>query len=165
MQKRVLFLAVSLALILFFFINNVSQDLNKSPYNNKDLDEQIVTNVIDGDTIIVSGGYTVRLLDIDSDEKGYPCYDSAKQHLENLALNKEVMLERGIENTDQYKRLLRYVILKESDTNVNVQMVKDGLAIARILEESKYSQTIRNAEKYAIQNKLGCKWRNIESCA
>jgi len=163
MQKRVLFLAVSLALILFFLVNKVNHDLSGSLHGNKNLDERIVTKVIDGDTIIVSGGDTVRLLDIDSDEKGYSCYDPAKKYLESLVLNKEVMLEQGIESKDQYKRLLRYVVLKENNLNINVQMVKGGMAVARISEENKYSQTIREAEQYAIQNRMGCKWRDIES--
>jgi endonuclease YncB( thermonuclease family) len=32
----------------------------------------VVTKVIDGDTVVVEGGYHVRLLGMDSDEKNYP---------------------------------------------------------------------------------------------
>ena len=55
----------------------------------------LVTKVIDGDTIVVEGGYHIRLLGIDTDEKGYPCYEAAKSRLEELVLNKKVKLEKG----------------------------------------------------------------------
>jgi len=160
MQKRVvLFLAISLALILFFFVKNLSGDLRQNnPENHAIKDERIVTKVIDGDTLVVSGGDTIRLLGIDSDERGYPCYSDAKKHLENLTLNRQVILESGIENKDQYGRYLRYILIESDSTNINVQMVKEGMAVARILEEDKYSQSIREAEQFAIQNKIGCKW-------
>lgn len=56
--------------------------------------EVLVTKVIDGDTILVEGGKTIRLLGIGADEKGYSCYESAKIFLENLVLNKKVKLEK-----------------------------------------------------------------------
>ncbi|MDO8486477.1 MAG: hypothetical protein Q7S77_02170, partial [Candidatus Staskawiczbacteria bacterium] len=46
--------------------------------------ETIVTKVIDGDTIVVEGGYHIRLLSIDADETGFPCYQDAKTRLEEL---------------------------------------------------------------------------------
>lgn len=158
MQKRVLFLAISLALILFFFVKNLSTDLSQNSIGNPGKDERIVTKVIDGDTLIVSGGDTIRLLGIDSDEKGYPCYNAAKKHLENLTLNTQVILESSIKDKDQYGRYLRYIILKDSNTNINIRMVKDGMAVARILDEDTHSQDIRQAEQFAIQNHIGCKW-------
>ena len=54
---------------------------------------RVVTKVIDGDTIVINGGKSVRLLDIDTDESGEDCYDQAKTRLEELVLNKEVYLE------------------------------------------------------------------------
>ena len=51
-----------------------------------------VTKVIDGDTVIAEGE-SIRLLGIDADEKGYPCYSAAKMRIEELVLGKEVYLE------------------------------------------------------------------------
>ena len=120
-------------------------------------DNTIVTKVIDGDTIVVEGGYSVRLLGMDTDEAGYPCYNSAKTRLEELVLNKEVRLEKDQTDTDQYKRCLRSVFV--GDMNVGLEMVKEGLAVARFYEpDVKYKDEIVAAEKNAIDNKLGCKW-------
>ena len=120
-------------------------------------EKTIVTKIIDGDTIVVEGGYSVRILGIDADESGYSCYQPAKSRLEELILNKEVKLEKDVTDLDQYKRCLRYVFL--SDQNIGLELVKEGLAIARFYEpDLKYKEEISLAEKTAIENKIGCKW-------
>ena len=154
MNKKILLLALSLALVAWLFIENLPGSTEMK--GNAIQEQRIVTKVIDGDTLVVSGGDTIRLLGIDTDEKGYPCYNAAKKHLENLTLGRQVTLEQAGENKDQYNRYLRYIILDSG--NINIQMVKEGMAVARILEEDKYSKEIREAEAFAIQNKVGCKW-------
>ena len=121
-------------------------------------EERIVTKIIDGDTVIVSGGENVRLLGIDCDERGRECYTIAKNRIDELLLGKEVILESGKEDKDQYKRLLRYIFLNEE--NINVKMVREGYCIARFEGEdnTKYRKEIQEAEQFAIQNKIGCKW-------
>jgi micrococcal nuclease len=157
MNKKILFLALSLALIIWLFMENF-QDNTADTASNAVQEQRIATKIIDGDTLVVSGGDTIRLLGIDTDERGYPCYSVAKKRLENLTLGKQVILESGKENKDQYDRYLRYILVDSE--NINIQMVKEGLAVARILEEDKYSQEIRQAETLAIQNKIGCKWNS-----
>lgn len=117
----------------------------------------LVTKVIDGDTIIVQGGQHVRLIGIDSDEKNYPCFNAAKLELENLILNKEIILEKDVSDVDQYNRCLDYVFL--DNQNINIEMVKRGLAVARFYKpDIKYKSEIQLAEKQAIASKAGCKW-------
>ena len=122
--------------------------------------EVLVTKVIDGDTIVVEGGYNIRLLAIDTDEIGYPCYESAKTRLEELILNKKIILEKDKTDVDKYKRCLRYVFLGKE--NIDLQLVKEGLAVARFYEpDVKYKKEITFAEKTAIDEKVGCKWKNL----
>lgn len=132
-------------------------------------DDTIVTKVIDGDTVVVEGGYHVRLLGIDADEKGYYCYEPAKTRLEELVLNKEVRLERDSTDVDKYKRCLRNIFIENPSANsgqaqnIGLQLVKEGLAVARFYEpDVKYKNEIINAEQQAILNKAGCKWSNIK---
>jgi len=121
------------------------------------LEQTVVTKVIDGDTVIVEGGESVRLLGMDTDEKGYPCFTPAKKRMEELVLGKQVMLEKDLEDKDQYGRLLRYVFL--DGRNICLQMVEEGFAVARFPEENaKYRNEIVAAEKYAQENGIGCKW-------
>jgi len=117
----------------------------------------IITKVIDGDTVVAEGGYHLRLLGIDADEKGYPCYESAKNRLEELVLRKQVILKKDITDVDQYKRCLRAIFI--GDQNIGLELVREGLAIARFYEpDLKYKNEIQDAEKQAIKNKAGCKW-------
>jgi endonuclease YncB( thermonuclease family) len=136
---------------------NVKTDLVISVATCGASDNTIVTKVIDGDTVVVEGGYHVRLLGMDADEKGYPCYDPAKIRLENLILSKQIRLEKDKTDLDQYDRCLRYVFI--DNANIDVQLVKEGLAVARFYEpDVKYRTEITDAEIYAQHNKVGCKW-------
>lgn len=119
--------------------------------------EKMVTKIIDGDTFLIEGGYSVRILGIDTDERGYPCYEVAKDRLEELILNKEVKLERGEENLDKYCRYLRHIIL--NNQNIGLELVKQGLAVTYFFSENvKYRDEIIQAEKIAREKKTGCKW-------
>jgi len=118
----------------------------------------LVTKVIDGDSIVTEGGKQIRLLGIDADERGRPCYDAAGLWLEELILNKEVRLEQDGKNQDQYKRYLRWVWL--DDTLVNENLVAEGMAVARTNDKGKYSSRIVAAEKDAEKNAVGCKWQD-----
>jgi len=157
-----IFFVIILALLIIGIFIFLSFSLNNSHsptgYVVKGVEgEKLVTKVLDGDTVIIEGGDSVRLLGIDADEKGHPCYSSAKERLEEFVLNKEVYLEADKEDKDQYKRYLRYLIL--DGENINLKLVKEGLAIARFSPENlKYKEEIINAEKQARENKVGCKW-------
>lgn len=123
--------------------------------------KKFVTKVLDGDTVII-GGASVRLLGIDADEPGYSCYAEAKKRIEELILNKEITLERDQEDKDQYQRYLRYIFL--NGKNINLQLVKEGLAVARFFPENvKYKEDILNAEREAREFKRGCKWGEQKS--
>jgi len=116
-----------------------------------------ITKVIDGDTVVIEGGEHVRLLGIDADEPGYPCYYDAKNRLEELVLGKEAILESDQTDKDQYDRLLRYIII--SDININLELVKEGRAICRSYNpDTKYKDECSVLEQDAKNNKLGCKW-------
>ena len=94
-----------------------------------------VRQVIDGDTITVSGVGTVRLLGVDAPEKtgGYresePYGDEAARFLRALLDGKPVRLEYDGERKDQYNRTLAYVFL-EDGTLANEAIIRAGLAEA-----------------------------------
>ncbi|MEM3074367.1 MAG: thermonuclease family protein [Candidatus Pacearchaeota archaeon] len=155
-MKAIRITIVIVIIILFLLLYYLVSIENKNIKENK-----IVTKIIDGDTIIVEGGENIRLIGIDCDEKGKKCYDAAKNKLEETLLNKVVYLESGNEKKDIYSRSLRYIFLDEK--NINLNMVKEGYCVARFsgnLEE-KYEKEIKNAERFAINNKIGCKWEDI----
>ena len=147
----------------------ITEKISEEQYNNSPVkteenssddnivEKKLVTKIIDGDTVVIEGGERVRLLGIDTDERGYTCYEPAKQRLEELVLNKEVYLESDGEDKDQYKRYLRYLIL--DGENINLKLVEEGLAIAYFCSQNvKYRDEIIRAEKEARENEIGCKW-------
>ncbi len=141
-------------------IDNEYSKLSSKPSDNNLIGKHVVTKIIDGDTIVVEGE-NLRLLGMDADERGYPCYTIAKKRLEELILNKEVELEKDQTNKDQYERYLRYIFLNKE--NINLRLVEEGLAVARFYpEDIKYKNEIIDAETRARNNKLGCKWAGGE---
>jgi len=91
-----------------------------------------VTQVIDGDTIVIDTGQRVRYIGIDAPEI-YPEAERFGQEAWSLnsalVAGKEVTLERDVSDTDQYGRLLRYVYA--DNLFVNGEVVRRGLARAR----------------------------------
>ena len=89
-----------------------------------------VTHVVDGDTIDVACGSArtrVRLLRIDTPERGDPGYKQAADALATLLGNGRVELEfekPGLAVRDEFDRLLAYV--HAGGRNVNVEMVRLG---------------------------------------
>jgi endonuclease YncB( thermonuclease family) len=90
----------------------------------------VVTNVIDGDTVDVSTGHRIRLIGIDTPERGECGYDQATAHLASLVSGKQVTLISGArDDADRYGRLLRYIEVDNID--VGLEQIKAGYAIAR----------------------------------
>ena len=117
----------------------------------------LVTEVIDGDTIVIKGGYHVRYIGIDAPESGEFYYLEAKQANEDLVAGKKVRLESDISDKDSYGRLLRYVYV--DDNFVNAEMVRRGCAWAIAYPpDVKYQVYLEAMENEARQTKRGF-WR------
>ena len=113
-----------------------------------------VIQVIDGDTIIVDGGYHVRYIGIDSPERDDPYYLESRQMNKELVGGKQVKLRRDISDKDKFGRLLRYVYI--GDTFINAEMVRQGYAYTKIyLPDTKYQAYLEAMEKEARQAKRG----------
>lgn len=121
-----------------------------------EINNAYVSSVIDGDTIKLDNGETVRLLGINAPEQGEKCYDEAVGHIRDLVEGKEVMLESDVGNRDQYGRLLRHVFI--AGIHVNINMVEQGKAIAYIIEpNTKYEAELIEAEREAKSHEM-CVW-------
>ena len=92
-------------------------------------DTLICTSVIDGDTIRLKTGETVRLIGIDAPELSQPGGEESREYLTHLILNKRISLEKGYEDRDKYNRLLRFVYI--GSICINEEMIRQGYAEAR----------------------------------
>ena len=90
-----------------------------------------VASVTDGDTLRLTSGARVRLLQIDTPELGTgECYSRAARTalLQRVPVGARVVLEADprLDGVDQYGRLLRYV--HRGTMNVNLALVRAGAA-------------------------------------
>ncbi len=96
-----------------------------------------VVYVFDGDTVKLEDGRRIRLLNINAPEVeshqklGEAGGEEAKRQLEEWILGKKVRLEYDAQRKDKYHRTLAY-LFTESGENINVRLVRDGLAIANL---------------------------------
>ena len=117
-----------------------------------------VAKVIDGDTIELESGERLRYIGIDTPEtfNKNECFGKeSTQKNKELVEGKRVRLEKDVNNTDKYGRLLRYVYL-EDGTFVNKELVKQGYAYAvSYPPDIKYQEEFKEAQKEAVENNLG----------
>jgi endonuclease YncB( thermonuclease family) len=122
--------------------------------------ENVVSAVVDGDTIKLTSGQTVRFIGIDTPETVHPskpveCYGKeASEKTKELLLGKTVLLEKDISETDQFGRLLRYVYVE--DTFVNDFLVREGFAVASSYPpDVKYQESFGEAQQEALEKGRG----------
>jgi len=73
------------------------------------------TRILDGDTIEIRGGETVRLLGIDTPELGEPYADEAKWALHDWVAHKPLRLEFDENDRDIYNRLLAFIYVETEE--------------------------------------------------
>ena len=116
-------------------------------------DEVLCERVLDGDTF-KSDGTRVRLWGIDAPEKGQPYADEARARLKELIEGKAVRLEW--KDKDQHAR--EVAIVYAGSTNINLQMVKEGLAWHYAYFEPD-AEDLAAAEKAARKSRKGL-WKD-----
>lgn len=109
----------------------------------------VVTKIVDGDTIEVRNvaGWEdfVRLIGIDTPERGRCGFQESSQLLEDLIEGKSVeLIVGGTQNTDKYGRHLRYVEIEGVD--VGRVLLDTGWAIARYDSRDGYAKHLRENE-------------------
>jgi endonuclease YncB( thermonuclease family) len=126
----------------------------------------VVTEVVDGDTLMLDSGRVVRLIGTQAPKlplgrDGFPTWPlapEAKAELEKLALNKTVTLGYGGEEIDRYDRALAHVFVEEGDEAVWAQhhMVENGLArVYSFPDNRKCLDQLFAAEAQARVERLG----------
>lgn len=93
-----------------------------------------VTRVVDGDTIVVSGGERVRYIGVDTPESVKPdtpvqCFaEAAAARNRELVAGRRVRLVGDVEARDRFGRTLAYVYRVSDDAFVNAVLVRQGFA-------------------------------------
>lgn len=163
MSKRKLSILLIILIFILFTINYRFLDKKLGEFL-REYEIARVERIIDGDTIEIENKTSVRLLGINTPERGEIYFEEAKEFLEDLILNKTIELEKGKENTDKYNRLLRYIFL--NNENVNLKLVEQGYANYYFPsgKDIYYSKFFRAWEKCVRMNKNLCE-KSKDECA
>ena len=122
--------------------------------DNQSFSLSMISKVIDGDTVVLSSGETVRYIGIDSPEKKDCFSQEATDENKRLVLGKEVSLTKDVSEKDRYGRILRFVYLDE--TFINDYLVRRGFAKAyRYPPDVKFADQFDLAQQEARENNRG----------
>lgn len=124
-------------------------------------EKAFVSKVVDGDTLELVDGKTVRFIGIDTPETVDPkrpvgCFGKeASNETKSLLSGKEVILQKDVSDKDKYGRLLRLIFLPLPNGQllfVNDYLVREGFArVMTYPPDIKYNEKLRQAEEEAKQ--------------
>jgi len=107
-------------------------------------DSGIVSHVNDGDTFELQNGVVIRMIDIDSPDRGDKNYEGAKDYLGKLIDGKRIYLEYDRIQDDKYGRVLAWVWI--------------NCETAPIFLPAEYMRLSKNESREGLQeNPEGCK--------
>ena len=100
-------------------------------------EKSVCTKVVDGDTIYLANGRKVRLVGVNTPEKGVTGCQASKRFVEKLCLNKEVGINVDDRKyRDKYGRTLAVVLV--DGRNLNEMLLKEGLAEIMYIPPSEF---------------------------
>jgi micrococcal nuclease len=146
--KTIRILSHLILIILLLFISSNAQDAVR------------VKRVVDGDTLLLTNGEYVRLIDVDTPETKHPekpieyFGKDACQFTRGMVEGKEVRLEYDQTRRDRYGRILPYVYLMDG-TFLNAEIIKQGYGFAYTKYPFKYMEEFRGYEREAREKKRG----------
>jgi len=138
---------------------------------NFETKEHKITKIIDGDTLKIKTGTLktrkVRLIGINAPEKGECYFDESKQALTDVTEDKLINIEKDISGLDEYSRLLRYVVVinsnpEEDNIPVNYYMIRNGFAFYQSSSpDNRYRDLFITAQRQAQTDNLGL-WKECD---
>jgi endonuclease YncB( thermonuclease family) len=122
-----------------------------------------IDHVADGDTVDLSNGARVRLVQIDTPEVYFhpECYGRRASATTKALLPPGTLVRLAIEpatdRVDEYGRLLRYVIRARDGLNVNVRLVSAGAAAPYFYDgrRGRYAALLDRLARRAKARRLG----------
>lgn len=162
MNKRKEIILLTFLIFLFLVLNYSWLDNYLGMFlGNIGKEDFTVKRVIDGDTIVVGDDTHVRLLGINTPEKGEKYYQEAKEFVNNSLYNKTIFVESFGE--DKYYRTLGVIFFK--DENFNAKIVELGFANAYILDKNRYNNDFRDAWETCIASGRNLCEKSTNKCA
>jgi micrococcal nuclease len=120
----------------------------------------LVTRVVDGDTVVVEGIGTVRLIGVDTPETVDPRRPVQRFGKEASGFTRKLLTGRRVriaydrDRTDRYNRTLAYLYLLDG-TFVNAEIVRQGYGFAYTRFPFKHLDAFREHERDAREHQRG----------
>jgi micrococcal nuclease len=122
-----------------------------------------IDHVADGDTVDLTNGQKVRLVQIDTPEVYFTpeCYGSQASAITKRLLPPGTLVrltaEPRTDSIDRYGRLLRYVVRVKDGLNVNIQLVRTGAAAPYFYDHRRgsYAGVLDRVARHARANHMG----------
>jgi len=124
--------AVALATVGVLLVRDgASPDRDPETLAGKSSVRVTVSEVVDGDTVVIDSGAHVRLIGIDTPEREECGHRAASDALRTLVEGRRITLvnPESVQDKDSYGRLLRYV--DRSGRDAGHDLLRTGLAVAR----------------------------------
>ncbi len=119
-----------------------------------------VVAVLDGDTIVISGGERVRYVGLNAPESHHPdklpeyCGQEAFEANRRLVAGKTVRLEYDERRRDKYGRLLAYVYV--DNLFVNAELIRQGYAqVSTYRENQRHYDEFQRLQQSALEARRG----------
>jgi len=121
-----------------------------------------VIRAVDGDTLLLEGGYRIRLLGVNTPETKHPDRlaepfgDEAYRFTQSIVAGRSVTLEFDRERLDHYHRVLAYVYLEDGKL-LNRELIQHGMspAVVSFPIRSDRKRIFEAAEREARSNHAG----------
>lgn len=127
---------------------------------------QLVTRVVDGDTIVVAGVGIVRLIGVDTPETVDPRKPveafgkEASEFTRRMTQGQVVRLDFDVQRRDKYDRTLAYAYLPDG-TFLNAEIGRQGYGHAYVKYPFKYLEQFRGYEREARETLRGLEFLTI----
>ena len=148
-------------IIVFIFIqatNDISVQNNDASSNTEIQTLATVTHIVDGDTFDIASGERIRMIGIDTPERGEYFYKEASVRLGELIEGREVILTKDVSETDRYGRLLRHVYY--NNVRINKEMIEEGFArFVTFPPDVAHVEIFKQVQQKAMEAKVGM-WTN-----
>jgi len=123
----------------------------------------VIARVVDGDTVLLTNGSRVRLVQIDTPEVYFEteCYghqaSAVTKRLLPAGTRVTLLGEPAGDAVDRYGRLLRYIVRTSDRLNVNLRLVADGAAAPYFYdgERGRYAGELERLARRAQSERRG----------
>ncbi len=155
LKRRIVSAVFIIVVIVILLTIRLVEDIGQE---QKPGERFVVARVIDGDTVELKGGDRLRLLAVDTPEKGEPFHDQATRLLSAFSMGKAGRIEFAKTRRDRYGRMLGFLYVDDT-LFVNRLIIDSGLGYLYLFDDQELNlpqiAEMLSAQRRAIGSKRG----------